>query len=252
MRDLTLDSWTVAQKELHELLVTRRHSPVSILMLVAFIVLLGILFPLMAGPQWLDSVWLLSLWSWVAVFIVAISVADFVVGERERHTFETLLASRLPDRAILFGKLAAGVIIGWGLMLITIVTSIVAINMIYARDQLILYRPMLLVSGGLLSLLASLLAALFGALISLRAASVRRAQMYIVATLMVLFLLHVVATPLVFNLLPNPWQLSLDSVLGTLSRGAIVIGLAVSLLALNALLLYVAASCFRRTRLKLN
>lgn len=252
MRDLAHDSWTVAQKELHELLVSRRHSTLSIILVVTFIVLLGIVLPVKAGPRWLDNVWLLSLWSWVAVFLVANSVADFVAGERERHTLETLLASRLPDRAILFGKVGAGVIAGWGLMLITIVTSVVAINLVYARDQLILYRPQLLVGGALLSLLASVLAALFATLVSLRAASVRRAQQYIAATLITLFVLQVGAMPVVFDLLPNTWRLSLDIVLGALNRWAVFLGLAIGLLVLNAILLYVSEACFRRTRLKLN
>lgn len=78
------------------------------------------------------------------------------------------MASPLPDRAILLGKVGAAVIYGWGLMLVTIITSIAAINIVYAHEQLLLYKPMLLLSGALLSLLTSILAASFGVLISLR------------------------------------------------------------------------------------
>ena len=36
-------------------------------------------------------------------------IADGIPGERERHTLETLLASRLSDRSILLGKVMAAV-----------------------------------------------------------------------------------------------------------------------------------------------
>lgn len=249
MSELIFDAWTVAQKELRELLATRSTSPGHLVLIAGVISILGIVLPLQAGPQWLDHAWLLSLWAWTPLFIVAAVVADSVVGERERHTLETLLASRLPDRAILLGKVAAGVIYGWGLMLITIMTSIVAINLVYARDQLLLYRPMLLVSGGLLSLLSAVLAASFGVLVSLRAASVRRAQQIITLTLLAISAIYIVVAPFVLRLLSGNWQLSFDSIFGAFDRPAIVGGVALILVGVNMVLLYVATGWFRRYRL---
>jgi ABC-type Na+ efflux pump permease subunit len=43
-------------------------------------------------------------------------ITDSIAGERERQTLETLLASRLPDRAILLGKVAAITLLGWLLL----------------------------------------------------------------------------------------------------------------------------------------
>ena len=59
-------------------------------------------------------------------------VADSFAGERERHTLETLLASRLPDRAILFGKVLAAVGYGWVLVMLMLVLSLVTVNLTVA------------------------------------------------------------------------------------------------------------------------
>jgi ABC-2 type transport system permease protein len=247
------DAWTVAQKELRELLSVRSSPDDSgrerLLLASTLVLVLGIALPIIIGPQWLDRSWLLALWAWTPVFVVAFIAADAVAGERERHTLETLLASRLSDRAILLGKVGAAVIYGWGLMLLTIVTSIVAINLVYARDALLLYRPMLLASGALLSLLTSVLAASFGVLVSLRAASVRQAQQMIAATLGIILLLHVVVAPLVIRILPSGWRISLDAPYSALSNAAVVAGVAVVLLIANVLLLHTAVVWFRRCRL---
>ena len=195
MKEILTDAWTVLQKELRELLTTHARAAGGFVT-AGVILLLGLVLPLLAGPDWLDRSWLLALWAWLPVFLVAAIVADSIAGERERHTLETLLASRLPDCAILLGKMAAAVVYGWGLMLLTIAVSIVVTNLIYASTEILLFRPLLFVGGGLLSLLASFLAASFGVLVSLRADSVRRAQQIITVTLLALFVLHVVGLPL--------------------------------------------------------
>lgn len=47
----------------------------------------------------------------------AIMIAESLAGERERRTLETLLASRLSERAILLRKMSAAVLLGWMLLL---------------------------------------------------------------------------------------------------------------------------------------
>src|SRR5262249_15341419 len=58
--------------------------------------------------------------SFFMVQLLATMMADSFAGERERHTLETLLASRLSDSAILIGKICAGVLLVWGLMFVTL------------------------------------------------------------------------------------------------------------------------------------
>jgi ABC-2 type transport system permease protein len=54
-----------------------------------------------------------------------------VAGERERRTLETLLASRLDERAILFGKLLAARAYGWGLTLLSLLLGAASVSLAY-------------------------------------------------------------------------------------------------------------------------
>ena len=112
---MLLDMWTIIRKDIKEVFSARgtgrRGGWMSILI---FVGLLGILMPLQTGQQWLTNPVLPILWSWIPVFLVVSVVTDSFAGERERNTLETLLASRLSDRAILFGKIGAAVLYGWG------------------------------------------------------------------------------------------------------------------------------------------
>src|SRR5436309_9767960 len=100
------DIATVFWKEWKEI-VLERASGGSGLRPLVMVGLVGIVVPLRVGaerylgPQSLVGLIVIALAAVLAV------VPDAFAGERERHTLETLLASRLTDRAILFGKLAA-------------------------------------------------------------------------------------------------------------------------------------------------
>src|SRR5258705_13563545 len=56
-------------------------------------------------------------------------IVDSFAGERERHTLETLLASRLSDRAILLGKFGAAVPYGLAVGLIGAMVQAVVANL---------------------------------------------------------------------------------------------------------------------------
>ena len=112
------DLWTVMWKEWKELFVQRGSMRGGLLRLVIVIGVLGIVPPLQAGREWVDSPMVLAFAGWMPLLLVTSVVADSFAGERERHTLETLLASRLPDRAILFGKVGTAVSYGWGLTMV--------------------------------------------------------------------------------------------------------------------------------------
>ena len=72
---------------------------------VLLVGILGVYLPLQAGLQWLDlSPLELFVVLWIPFFVIISFIGDAIAGERERHTLETLLASRISDRAILLGK----------------------------------------------------------------------------------------------------------------------------------------------------
>ena len=58
------------------------------------------------------------------LFIISF-IGDAIAGERERHTLETLLASRMPDRAILLGKVIVTVGYAWGMALVGLLLGVV-------------------------------------------------------------------------------------------------------------------------------
>ena len=56
--------------------------------------LLGVMLPWQMGRAWIESPLSLAVWAWMPLMLMAGLIADSFAGERERHTLETLLASR--------------------------------------------------------------------------------------------------------------------------------------------------------------
>ena len=169
------DILTVARKEWRELFMPGGHLAGGAwsegLVIVGAV---GIFIAYEIGPRWVTSEVALY-WMWLPLLQMIGMIAESVAGERERRTLETLLASRLDDRSILFGKLLAALCYGWALTLLSIGLGVVTINLAYRPQPLLLYPLSVAVSLVGLALLGGLLVALFGVLISLRAATVRQA-----------------------------------------------------------------------------
>jgi ABC-2 type transport system permease protein len=109
--------------------------------------------------------------------------AGSIAGDRERHTLETLLASRLADRGILLGKIGIAVCFASSCTLGTVLLGMVTVNVTHRTGHLLLYRPMVLVADLVMGLLTATLAATVGVFVSLRAATVREAEQNIMAIL---------------------------------------------------------------------
>ncbi|NMB88377.1 MAG: ABC-2 type transporter, partial [Chloroflexi bacterium] len=108
------DIVTIIHKEWKEIFIQRgsaRSGWASVLVILGVV---GVLMPLQSGREWLENPLLTVVWSWLPIFLTIHMVTDAIAGERERHTLETLLASRLSDLAIILGKLGAAVLYGWG------------------------------------------------------------------------------------------------------------------------------------------
>src|SRR5262249_53452146 len=103
------DTGTVIWKELRELLRQRESLRGTALSFFIPVLFWGILLPAQSGLRWVESPATLAGWAMIALLLVTLVVAEAFAGERERHTLETLLATRLSDQAILFGKIAASV-----------------------------------------------------------------------------------------------------------------------------------------------
>ncbi|HLQ28428.1 MAG TPA: ABC transporter permease, partial [Ktedonobacteraceae bacterium] len=115
-------------------------------------------------------------------------IGDAIAGERERHTLETLLASRMPDWAILLGKIITTVLYAWGMGVLSILLGLVLVDLFRTQGHWMFYPLDLFADAIVLSLLASVLGASAGVLISLRVSTVRQAQQILsVGTIVVVF-----------------------------------------------------------------
>ena len=244
---MTGDIATVMWKELKELVFVRSNLRGGWMGLVIVIAVFGIFLPLQSGPQWLQSGLGIAVWAWVPFMMVSSVVADSFAGERERHTLETLLASRLTDRAILFGKLGASVGYGWGLTLASSLLALITINIVYGRGRLLLYPPEIALGIIGLSFLVALLAAGLGVLISLRAATVRQAQQTFSIINLVLFI------PLfIFPALPEETKMRIIRALSQVNPELLAVLLPGLLALIDIALVAAALARFRRSRLILD
>ncbi len=184
------DIETVMWKECKELLGLRacnrlRSGPWNLLILL---LVFGVFMPLQWGRGWVESPLGLVYWAWVPLFLVSSIIADAFAGERERHTLETLLASRLPDLAILIGKAATAVLYAWSLTLASLLLGLVTVNLTDWSGHVLLYAPQVAAGGTVLGLLTAGLAAGAGVLVSLRAVTVRQAaQTMSIAVMLLVF-----------------------------------------------------------------
>lgn len=239
------DVRTVMWKEWKEILVS--GSGRGLLVVLIFVVLLGVIVPWRSGPTWLQSPVQLIVWAWVPMWLVLLVIADSFAGERERHTLESLLASRLSDRAILFGKVGAAVAYGLGITWLSVLVGLVTENVTHGQGTLLLYSAPMVVGIVGASLLFAFLAAGAGVLVSLHAKTLRQATQTLMLGVVVVFLLLVLG----LGALPAAWQAALSTALTTeLPRVIDIIGLI--LLAIDAALLLAAMVRFRRDRLILD
>jgi ABC-2 type transport system permease protein len=112
----------------------------------------------------------------IPLILIGAMVADSIAGERERHTLETLLASRLPDQAILLGKIGASISYVWVVTQLVFIIALIPVNIMNWNGTLLFYKPEVLVSGLVLSFLLACLMSNIGVLVSLRAGTVKQAQ----------------------------------------------------------------------------
>lgn len=248
LTDLSIVIW----KEWKELLRFQGNSRSGIAGPFIMVAIFGILMPIQAGSMWVDSAASLSLWLVIPLILVGTMVADSFAGERERHTLETLLASRLSDHAILLGKIGAVVGYVWLMTQLVFIVALIPVNIVHGRAQLLLYKPEVALTGLVLSLLLSTLMSNVGVLVSLRAGTVKQAQQTL--GLSVFMFGYVVPMVGIYGLrfLPTETRQSLVQPILTGDIGLIALAASALLMFLNLGLYAVMKVRFQRTRLIAN
>jgi ABC-2 type transport system permease protein len=211
-----------------------RFFPLIILLLFCVVILPNALRT--GKSDWTESLVLLV---WLPFLFSANIIADSVAGERERHTLETLLASRLPDKAIVLGKMLMTILYSWGLTMAGAALGLVIANL--ESSAIVVYPTDVLTGILLLSFLAAVFVSALGVLVSLKARTTREAQQIIaLSSLIIPF-----GSLLVIPILPS----GVISLLfgGGLDMVMLVIG--AILFIVGALLTVVALTQFKRTKL---
>lgn len=239
-----LDFWAVYCKECKELFSQGSKQTIMRLLLV---LLGGIWIPFQAGILWLQlslpSILFLSIFP---MFIGVSLIADLLAGERERHTLETLLASRLSNWSIVIGKATCIVTLSWGITLISLVLGFVVANMSNGGGHTWTFYPLdLLLAVTILSLTTSVLITFIGVLFSMHAATVRQVQQMLSFGTIIFF---AVAGFLVIQLIDQPFIKPLLAMNSTELLSIVTASIAI----IDIILMLVSLARFQRSRLILD
>jgi ABC-2 type transport system permease protein len=232
------DLWTMIWKEWKDFLLSGGRS--DLLRPLLILGILGIVLPLSFRLRWidLDSAPVLIILYAPFMFVTSF-IGDAIAGERERHTLETLLASRISDRAILLGKVLVAVGFTWGMTLFCLLLGAIVVNWSQGQGQWVFYAPInLFLVVLVMSLLTILLAASGGVLISLKSATVSQAaQTMVLGEILLGFAIY-----LVVRFLPA-------SATASLTTSQMVSIILLTLIVLDAILLAASLVSFQRSRL---
>ena len=235
------DIWTMIWKETKDSIL--QGGLTALVRPLLLMGILGIVFPLRFGLQWLALAPLVvGIVIYFPLLLVLSFVGDAIAGERERHTLETLLASRISDSAIVLGKIIVTTLYAWSTALLGLLLGLIVANLSKGQGSWQFYTQVDLLLEVLgLSLLTGLLGASGGVLISMRSATVRQAQQVVLVAMLVL----AGGGILLSRFLPA-------DVISSLSESQLWLVAIAVLAVLDAILLGVSLVSFRRTRLMLS
>jgi ABC-2 type transport system permease protein len=246
---MNTDIMTIIWKESKGLLKQGKGRSKSILVLLTPVLMFGIILPIQFREEWLDMAWSLTIALFTPIVLIAPTICESFAGERERHTLETLLASRLPDRAILFGKMIVSIIYGYGMTIFLLIMSLAIVNILVWNGKFQFYQTNILLANLGLGLLFSGLMVSLGILISLRSVTVQSAQQ----VLMMVVVVPIFGFQSIVFLLPTFLPMSnIREFLGRFNYDQILLIILGVLLLIDIGLLLAAMSRFKRSRLILS
>jgi ABC-2 type transport system permease protein len=245
----TTDFQTVFWKEWKEIVLERSAGGSGSLRPLILVAALGIFVPFRMGPERFFSPYPLLIYAFFSAVVITAVIADAFAGERERHTLETLLASRLSDRAILLGKVAASLAYGWLIAILCVLAGCITVNALNWHGHVLLYHD---AASWLILLLGPPLAggavSASGVLVSLHASTVRQAQQTMTVAILLLGLAMIFGA----NMLPLSWRAWFGEILVNWSLAELVLAAAGVMLFVDIGLLLAGMARFQRARLILD
>lgn len=239
------DTITVFQKEWKEAFHNRGIRG-YLFNWIIMALLIGVYMPITVGADWLKSPMLLLMWSWPPLQLVSGLVADTFAGEKERHTLETLLASRLPDLSIFSGKILTGMIYAGTLFPASLLIGAVTVNLAHPSSTGIqFYNTGMFLQVLALHYLSLILVAIIGMLVSMKSNSVKSAYQKIAIVILVLAL-----TPsLTIGLLSPNTRTQLTQLITQPQLGLGALIAALVMLIADVILFIICLSNFKRSQL---
>lgn len=236
------DISTVVWKEAREFMRIGGGKRGAVFRLLLSVGLLGVLWPWLLGMEFITSALPAVFSAMTAAMYVSALVPDTFPGERERHTLETLLATRLPDGAILFGKIGAVMLYGMGTSMFMLLVGWATVNL-KLRAGLLFYEMRIVLAAIVFTLLAAGFMAAIGTVVALRSATVKQAQQVLTTGIMILFIMPAI--------LAEAWPRAFAWLVSQLSgRDArTTFAIAVTMLIVQVVLFVTARRMFKRSRL---
>lgn len=226
---------------------------VSLVIPVLMMAVMAIYPPLLGGLVWLEAPFSLATSVILPAMIVGMSIVDCFAGERERHTLATLLASRLPDRTILFGKMGAPVLFALTTTLIVHLVSLTTVNVANWDGKILLYSPTIALLNLMFAFLTAMYAASLGVVFSLRAATVQRATQNLLTAVLAPIVILSFGIAGIGTVFPESWRIAFETFFVEVVMKAdptqVVWVITGVLVAVDLGLLAVAMTRFRRSRL---
>lgn len=234
----------VARKEFIETLTNPKSRRQTLITLVVTVAIVDVAPAFLIQRYWPNVGIAFALALFSLVITPMMTTADSIAGERERHTLETLLATRLSDTAIVLGKILALVTISVGSALLMLFQAIIVLSAIFGNWGAVPLLLAAILGVTLVGVVASVFLCSIGVLVSMRAQTVQGAQQALAFTMMPLFMLPGLAMPLlgterVLALLDSSPQLPPLFLIGLV---------ALAILGLDVMLLALVARAFRRPR----
>jgi len=245
------DILTVMWKERKGLFRQRGSRIRAALTMLVPVIMIVIFLPFQIAEDWYNGYFSLIAAFIVPLLLVGTQIPESFAGERERHTLGTLLASRLPDRAILFGKMGLVVLYAWVVTIIALLLSIVTVNIAHWTGQVVFFTPIVALANIIISLLLAGMMASLGILISLRSSTVQGAtQALLGITLTPIILLQIAG--LVVIEIRRDWLDSIIEMFSAIEPLYTILIVVAVLLLIFIVLFWIVMLQFRRDRLILN
>jgi ABC-2 type transport system permease protein len=237
---MLLDIKTMLWKEIRSQFRGQTKKVSFFRQLLAPIVLAGV-FPITWGADWVNEFPPLIIAFITPALIVGLMIPDSFAGERERHTLNTLLASRLPDKAILYGKMVLPILTGWCTALGFNLISLIVLNLAHGENGFLFFSPQ--IAGGIvfLSFISATMMAGGGILTSLSAHSTQEAAQKLMMIILV--------PAILLQIIPMLFMDRIIEIIKFLEGKQILIIIGASLLLTDLILLILAGKKFQRSEL---